>query len=95
MLLKFYQLNQEKQPKHQIVIRRLLSGYTQFDALLLVHEMGTGKTCSAIQAIEQNLIESNNGLFLRAVQTTEGIDDLILIKTVIIIMDRDLMGLLF
>ncbi len=38
------------------------------------------KTCSAIQAIEQNLIESNNGLFLRAVQTTEGIDDLILIK---------------
>ncbi len=37
--------------------------------------MGTGKTCSAIQAIEQNLIESNNGLFLRAVQTTEGIDD--------------------
>ncbi len=61
--------------KHQIVIRRLLSGYTQFDALLLVHEMGTGKTCSAIQAIEQNLIESNNGLFLRAVQTTEGIDD--------------------
>lgn len=57
--------------KHQIVIRRLLSGYTQFDALLLVHEMGTGKTCSAIQAIEQNLIESNNGLFLRAVQTTD------------------------
>jgi hypothetical protein len=49
--------------KHQVVIRRLLSGYTQFDALLLVHEMGTGKTCSAIQAIEQNLTEANQGLF--------------------------------
>jgi hypothetical protein len=49
--------------KHQVVIKRLLSGYTQFDALLLVHEMGTGKTCSAIQAIEQNFIDARNGLF--------------------------------
>lgn len=47
--------------KHQIVIKRLLSGYTRFDGLLLVHEMGTGKTCSAVQAIEQNLTEE--GLF--------------------------------
>lgn len=52
-----------KATKHQIIIRRLLSGYTRFDSLLLVHEMGTGKTCSAIQAIEQNLIEANKNLF--------------------------------
>ncbi|CCV02571.1 SWI/SNF2 family helicase [Armadillidium vulgare iridescent virus] len=46
--------------KHQIIIKHLLSGYTRFDALVLVHEMGTGKTCSAIQAIEQNIRESQD-----------------------------------
>ncbi len=35
MLLKFYQLTRRTATKHQIVIRRLLSGYTQFDALYL------------------------------------------------------------
>uniref|UniRef100_A0A6C0KUT1 Helicase ATP-binding domain-containing protein n=1 Tax=viral metagenome TaxID=1070528 RepID=A0A6C0KUT1_9ZZZZ len=38
--------------KHQKVISRFLSSYTPYDALLLFHEMGTGKTCAAFGAIE-------------------------------------------
>ena len=38
---------------HQKLIARFLSSYTIYDQLLLVHEMGTGKTCSAVGAIEQ------------------------------------------
>lgn len=39
--------------KHQNIIARFLSSHTMYDSLLLVHSMGTGKTCSAIGAIEQ------------------------------------------
>ena len=39
--------------KHQKTIARYVSGHTPYDALLLVHSMGTGKTCSAVGAIEQ------------------------------------------
>jgi len=39
--------------KHQKLLARFFSSYTYYDSLLLVHEMGTGKTCSAIGAIEQ------------------------------------------
>jgi ribosomal protein S18 acetylase RimI-like enzyme len=46
--------------KHQKIIARFLSSHTMYDALLLVHEMGTGKTCSAIGAIEQIKNEDNN-----------------------------------
>jgi SNF2 family DNA or RNA helicase len=46
--------------KHQIIIARFLSSHTIYDSLLLVHEMGTGKTCSAIGAIEQIKNEDNN-----------------------------------
>jgi len=38
--------------KHQKIIARFLSSYTLFDQLLLLHEMGSGKTCSSIGAIE-------------------------------------------
>ena len=38
---------------HQKIIARFLSSYTIYDRLLLLHEMGTGKTCSAVGAIEQ------------------------------------------
>jgi len=41
------------QLKHQKLIARFLSSNTIYDELLLVHEMGTGKTCSVIAAIEQ------------------------------------------
>ena len=38
--------------KHQKFISKFLSGYTLYDGLLLFHEMGTGKGCSAIAAAE-------------------------------------------
>jgi superfamily II DNA or RNA helicase len=39
--------------KHQKAIAYFFSSNTLYDELLLVHEMGTGKTCSAVGAIEQ------------------------------------------
>ena len=39
--------------KHQTIIARFLSSHTIYNELLIVHQMGTGKTCSAIGAIEQ------------------------------------------
>lgn len=45
--------------KHQKLIARFFSSYTLYDKLLLVHEMGSGKTCSAIGAIEQIRSENN------------------------------------
>lgn len=44
--------------KHQKVIVRFLSAHTDYDALFLFHEMGTGKTCAAFGVIE-NLRESD------------------------------------
>jgi superfamily II DNA or RNA helicase len=44
--------------KHQKIISRFFSSRTLYDQLLLVHEMGSGKSCSAIAAIEQ--IRSEN-----------------------------------
>ena len=46
--------------KHQKIIARFLSSHTMYDSLLLVHQMCTGKTCSAIGAIEQIKNEDNN-----------------------------------
>ena len=39
--------------KHQKAIAHFFSSNTLYDELLLVHEMGSGKTCSAVGAIEQ------------------------------------------
>ena len=39
--------------KHQKLIARFFSSYTLYDELLLLHEMGSGKSCSAIGAVEQ------------------------------------------
>ena len=44
--------------KHQKIISRFLSSHTMYDELLLIHEMGSGKTCSAIGAIEEIKRES-------------------------------------
>ena len=44
--------------KHQIFVSRFLSAFTPYDGLLLFHEMGTGKTCSAIATIE--LVKQQN-----------------------------------
>lgn len=46
--------------KYQKTISRFFSSYTPYNGLLLVHSMGTGKTCSAIGAIEQIKNESNS-----------------------------------
>ena len=39
--------------KHQKLISRFLSSLTPYNELLLFWEMGTGKTCTAISAIEK------------------------------------------
>lgn len=38
---------------HQKVIERFMSPFTPYNELLLFHEMGTGKTCTSVQVIEQ------------------------------------------
>jgi len=38
---------------HQKIIARYLSSHTPYNGVLLFHEMGTGKTCSAVGAIEE------------------------------------------
>lgn len=52
--------------KHQVIIARFISSHTPYKGLLLMHEPGTGKTCSSVAAIEQirsetNLYNSYNG----------------------------------
>ena len=44
--------------KHQKFIARFLSQHTLYDGILLFHEMGTGKACSAIAAAEK--LKNNN-----------------------------------
>lgn len=39
--------------KHQTIISRFFSSHTPYTGLLLLHEMGTGKTCSLFGATEQ------------------------------------------
>jgi len=56
--------------KHQKTIARFLSSHTPYDRLLLVHAMGSGKTCSAIGAIEQ--IRSENSTIDRAIIIAKG-----------------------
>ena len=46
---------------HQVLISRLMSSYTPYDGILLMHEMGTGKTCTA-SAIIQQIRSENNGI---------------------------------
>jgi len=46
---------------HQTIISRLMSSYTPYDGILLMHEMGTGKSCSAAAIIER-ILEEKNGL---------------------------------
>jgi hypothetical protein len=45
---------------HQIIIKHLMSSYSPINSMLLIHEMGTGKTCTAIQCIEQHLRETQS-----------------------------------
>jgi len=45
--------------KDQILLSRFFSSRTMYDSLLVMHSMGTGKTCAAIAAIEQIFSEKN------------------------------------
>ena len=59
---EFYETKLERQePKptvpgtwmnHQIFMSRFLSGHTPYQSILLMHEPGTGKTCTSVAAIE-------------------------------------------
>jgi superfamily II DNA or RNA helicase len=44
---------------HQVLISRLMSSHTPYEGVLLMHEMGTGKTCSASAIIQQVRSEKN------------------------------------
>ena len=48
-----------EQYNHQKIIARFLSSVTPYNELLLFHEMGTGKTCTAVAVIEQLRYEKN------------------------------------
>jgi len=56
--------------KYQKNIIRFLSSNTPYDSLLLVHEPGLGKTCSAIGSIEQ--VRQENSTFKGAVIFAKG-----------------------
>lgn len=45
---------------HQKIIARYMSSRTPYEKIILIHSMGTGKTCSAIGAIEQVKNEENS-----------------------------------
>lgn len=47
---------------HQELIGNLLVGATPINKLLLVHDMGTGKSCTAINAIEKNIRDGIYGM---------------------------------
>lgn len=47
--------------KHQHAVSRLMSGHSNINGLMLIHEVGTGKTCSAISSIEINLADAMFG----------------------------------
>ena len=52
---------------HQKIIARFMSSRTPYNGLLLIHEMGSGKTCSAIGVIEQIRSESKTNDFQGAI----------------------------
>lgn len=56
--------------KHQQTISRYLSSNTPYDRLLLVHAMGSGKSCSAVGAIEQ--VKSENSTIKGALILVKG-----------------------
>lgn len=69
-----YEKNQEsKEPvllKGQIIISRFLSSHTPYDQLLIDWQMGVGKTCASVAAIEQ--IRKENSTFTEALIFVSG-----------------------
>nr|UOX61013.1 MAG: DEAD-like helicase [Diabrotica toursvirus 3a] len=48
--------------QHQEIISNIMSGSSPINNLLLVHDMGTGKTCTSIYAIEKNIRDNIYGM---------------------------------
>jgi len=46
--------------KHQEIISRFLSSYTLYNGLLLMHSLGSGKSCSAVAVVERVLKENSS-----------------------------------
>jgi len=57
--------------RHQTIISRFISNHTTYDGLLLFHDMGTGKSCSAFGTIE-NLLSSKSSSYKRAIVIARG-----------------------
>lgn len=57
--------------KHQQLIANMMKGITNIESLLIVHEVGTGKSCTAIQAIESNIKDGMYGM-KRAIVLNKG-----------------------
>jgi superfamily II DNA or RNA helicase len=57
--------------KYQQIITRYMSSHSPYDKILLVHAMGTGKTCSAVGAIEQ-IREERGHIFDGAIILAKG-----------------------
>lgn len=56
---------------HQKYISNVMKGYTNVDGLLIVHDMGTGKTCTSIHSIENNIRDLEYGM-MRAIILNRG-----------------------
>ena len=56
---EFFPSNKGDLMTHQLIISRIMSSNTPYDGILLMHEMGTGKTCSAVAIMEQIRSENN------------------------------------
>ena len=57
--------------KSQINFSRILSSYTPYNHILLMSEMGTGKTCASIALIEK-ILKSENSTFTGAMIFASG-----------------------
>ena len=52
--------------KHQAIIANVLSPFTPFNEMLVIHEMGTGKTCTALAVAERFLYNTSDYALGRA-----------------------------
>ena len=73
--------NDENVLKHQKIVARFLSPYTPYDRLLLFHEPGTGKTCTATNVYEYFRNEMEAEKFIGGIQKKKFKGAVIISKT--------------
>jgi hypothetical protein len=61
---EFRQLDSDVYRSYQVLLSRLLNFNTPYDGLLVVHAMGTGKTCSAVAVVEASRLKYRGALVL-------------------------------